>query len=82
MNAMAMYYGPEVLYKNNLISNIMNFNESQRNFREKTMKKKWFNLQNDLYYGNQKSYSAENGIKWCLGQYYNILNYNLRVIWC
>ena len=39
MNAMAMYYGPEVLYKNNLISNIMNFNESQRNFREKTMKK-------------------------------------------
>ena len=31
--------GPEVLYKNNLISNIMNFNENQRNFREKTMKK-------------------------------------------
>ena len=44
--------------------------------------KKWVNLQNDLYYGNQKSYSVENGIKWCLGQYYNILNYNLRVIWC
>ena len=26
--AMTMYYGPEVLYKNNLISNIMNFNEN------------------------------------------------------
>ena len=26
--AMYMYYGPEVLYKNNLISNIMNFNEN------------------------------------------------------
>ena len=38
--------------------------------------KKWVNLQNDLHYGNQKSYSAENGIKWCLGQYYYILNYN------
>ena len=75
MNAMAMYYGSEVLYNNNLISNIMNFNESLKNFREKTMKKKWLNLQNDLYYGNQKSYSAENGIKCCL-------NYNLRVIWC
>ena len=39
MNAMAMYYGPEVLYKNNLISNIMNFNENIRNFREMTVKK-------------------------------------------
>ena len=40
MNAMTMYYGPEVIYKNNLIFNIMNFNENYRNFREKTMKKK------------------------------------------
>ena len=40
MNAMTMYYGPAVIYKNNLIFNIMNFNENNRNFREKTMKKK------------------------------------------
>ena len=54
MNAMAMYYGPEVLYKNNLISNIMNFNENIRNFREMTVKKKWVNLQNDLHVGIRK----------------------------
>ena len=28
MNAMAMYYDPKVSYKNDLIFNIMNFNEN------------------------------------------------------
>ena len=37
MYAMAMYYGSEVCYKKNLILNFMNFNENQRNFREKKM---------------------------------------------
>ena len=34
-------------------------------------------LQNYLYVGNQKSYSADKSIKWCPGQYYIILYYNL-----
>ena len=38
MNAVAMYYDPEVLYKNDLISNFMNFNENFINRNEKVEK--------------------------------------------
>ena len=37
MYAMSMHYGSEVWYKKNLIFIFMNFNENQRNFREKKM---------------------------------------------
>ena len=36
-------------------------------------KDKYVNQLNDLYLGNQKSYSAENGIKLCEGQYNPVL---------
>ena len=35
MKAIAMYYDPELWYKNNLNFNFMNFNENLRNLREK-----------------------------------------------
>ena len=38
MNAMAMYYDPTVSYKNDLISNFMNFNENFLNRNEKVEK--------------------------------------------
>ena len=38
MNAMTMYYDPIVSYKNDLISNFMNFNENFINRNEKVEK--------------------------------------------
>ena len=40
MNTMSLYYDPEVLYKNDLIFNFMNFNENIRNLRERKNKNK------------------------------------------
>ena len=73
MNAMTLYYDPEVWHKKNLIFHFMNFNENLRNLSERERKK-------DLYLGIQKSYGAENDIKLCLGHYYTILYCNLWVI--
>ena len=41
---------------------------------EKMEKVKQILLQIHLYLGNRKPQSAENGIKWLLGQYYTICN--------
>ena len=41
MNDMAMNYDPKVLYKNDLISNFMNFNENLINMNEKVEKLNW-----------------------------------------
>ena len=55
MNAMTMYYDNIVSYKNDIISNFMNFNENLLNRNEKVEQfLKLVNLQNDVYLGNQK----------------------------
>ena len=40
MTAMAMFYDPNLGYKNNLIFNFINFNENLQKWREKSEKKK------------------------------------------
>ena len=54
MNVVAMYYDLKVSYKDDLISNIMNFNENVINRNEKVEKNRRVNIQNDLYLDDQK----------------------------
>ena len=59
MNAVAIYYHSEILYKNNRICSFMYINEIFKNRTEKMEKIKGVNIRNGLYLPNPKPVSTE-----------------------